>query len=99
MLDIFILGLGDLASIPDQTTTDFLKEKIAFIQGTWVGGFKDIATGVWKWMDGTPFSYDNWAVKQPNGDGNHIELQPWNKMWNDLEEYTEKHYLCQYDTK
>ena len=53
---------GDLASIPDAETCDFLKPLIT--GGTWVGGYKTGDT--WMWTDGTPFNFSNWYSGKPD---------------------------------
>ena len=61
-------NIGDLVSIPDAATNDFLQTLIqdAYI---WTGGFLD-ANSSWVWSDGTPWDYTNWLEGEPdNGDG------------------------------
>ena len=47
---------GNLASIPDQDTNEFLISMMDFNPDgfVWVGGRPD-----WQWTDGTPFTYKN----------------------------------------
>jgi len=62
---------GQLASIPNEETNDFLKT-VSASERTIIGGF---ATGqapnpdLWTWTDGTPWSYMNWAPDRPNNEG------------------------------
>ena len=92
-----MLASGDLASIPDQTTMDFMKDYIAKGVAAWVGGFND--DGVWKWLDGTTFAFTNWKTSEPNGDGPYFVLATGDNKWNDLSGDYNKTYVCQYDPK
>ena len=53
---------GDLASVPDEATNEFLKDK--FTQG-WIGGHLD-SNGDWAWSDGTPWGYTSWSSGNPS---------------------------------
>ena len=48
----------------------------------WLNGRK--TAGKWQWSDGTPWNYQNWAPKQPSGDGTCMELMTSKSpKWND----------------
>ena len=53
---------GDLASVPDDLTMQFLLHNVAS-SSTWLGGYK-YTTG-WTWMDGTDWNYTNWKEGHP----------------------------------
>jgi hypothetical protein len=49
----------------------------------YIGGSR--VDGVWSWVTQEPFNYENWAPREPSGDGLSLVLsgrQGW--MWNDL---------------
>ncbi|MDC3133894.1 hypothetical protein OA958_03555, partial [Bacteroidota bacterium] len=59
---------------------------------SWIGLYQDLndpnyseSSGGWKWVDGTPLSYDNWAVGQPSGGTgeNHARFDNLNHEWHD----------------
>ena len=58
---------GDLASIPNQATNDFILSLFHNPSGIqWIGGYDYDEEGVWKWLDGTPWQYQNWNTDQPS---------------------------------
>ena len=79
---------ADLASIPDEETNDFVLSLIS--SRTFIGGVLDSSSGAWTWTDGTLFSFTNWAIGQPSGDGPVLEMAwgvpSWTEdgTWNDL---------------
>ena len=77
---------GDLASVPDQATNDFLTTLTTDL--VWIGG-NDIDTeGTWVWSDGTPWNYDSWRPGEPtntNGEEDGLVLNYGETgLWNDL---------------
>ena len=97
---------GQLASIPNKETNDFLKT-VSSSERTLIGGF---ATGqvpnpdLWTWTDGTIWSYMNWAQDRPNNFGGDLELcldtngiQDNIGKWNDIvcHEMHAISYICQ----
>ena len=57
-------GLGHLVSIGDATEQGFVSTFIA--QDTWIGGGDMVVEGTFTWVDGTPFSFTNWAPGKPD---------------------------------
>ena len=90
---------GDLASVPNQETNDFLVSIIR--SSAFVGGMK---LGNWTWSDGSALTYTNWGSGQPSGDGAVFEMtfgRDWtdNGTWNDVPAILpgfNKHALCQH---
>jgi len=64
---------GQLASIPNEETNNFMKN-VSATKRTLIGGF---ATGqipnpdLWTWTDGTPWSYMHWGPERPNNRPNN----------------------------
>ena len=59
---------GDLASITDDATTQFIKKNFNFTEHTWFGGHRS-SGGNWVLADGSDWLYENWNSNQPNDDG------------------------------
>ena len=57
---------GDLASISDFATQNFIKGNFNFTSWTWFGGRAKVAKGYWKWVDGSEWLYDNWRSGYPS---------------------------------
>lgn len=53
------------AIVPDEATQAFLLEQIG--EGRfWLGARQDPDEGPWRWVDDTPWTYDNWGTIQPD---------------------------------
>ena len=57
-------GKGDLASIHDKATNDFLQTLTT--EYSFLGGTDEGSEGVWRWSDGSPWDYENWSPGQPD---------------------------------
>ena len=58
-------GLGHLVSIGDANEETFVMSLMS--GAAWIGGGDTPQTpGMWKWYDGTPFTYTHWAPNEPN---------------------------------
>ena len=63
-------GLGHLVSINDASEQAFVESLGLGMNPAWIGGGDTPSTpGVYKWYDGTPFTYTHWATGEPNGPG------------------------------
>ena len=86
---------GELASIPDEETQTFLLEEIA--NSFWTGGTGG-TEGSWKWLDGTPWSFEDWSSFNPKPGNQRLFFnvnspRKWeSRPWTD-----EASFLCQYD--
>ena len=90
-----VIGVnGDLATIADQETMDFIAKNFELEGDTWFGGEKVL--GEWKWADGTLWNYTNWDSEEPDND-DATYLRPNNEGWYDYHKtYNSHHYICQY---
>ena len=84
---------GDLATIADQATQDFVKTSFALSTYSWIGGVK--RSGKWTWADGTPWT---WHLSINDESGQDYLLMSANQ-WHDC--YLDHNgckfpYLCQY---
>ena len=77
----------------------------------WLGGYKE--DGVWKWITGEAFSYQNWYPGQPDGtEASGLKLQIYGLInnfdklttWDDIKDdgskspgVTEKGYICEWE--
>ena len=78
------MGNGDLASIPDKATNDFLITLTTAY--TWIGATDADSEGVWRWSDGTPWGYENWNGEPDNaGNKQHYGAINWGRagLWDD----------------
>ena len=91
---------GNLASIPDQYTQDFI-EAILDDVGTsnaWIGG--EYVDGSWTWLDGTKFNFDlNIDGDNEAPDNGDIALHIYvdgNDEWGDDQPDDLQDYICQF---
>ena len=95
---------GDLASVPNQETNDFLS-KLA-TGNFWVGGYRN-TFNEWSWSDGTPWTFESWSKGQPDdnrGYEDYVGFVDWNGekgKWNDFscEGRDGLSYMCHYPVK
>ena len=85
-------GYGDLASVPDQKTNNFLVSLIS--SRAFIGGSQD-SSGQWSWTDGSPFTFTHWAPGNPSGDGKVLEMVNEDGTVNDLPDSAQRSAICQ----
>ena len=92
---------GDLASVVDQETNEFIKNLT--VGWTWIGGYRVVDDqDVWGWTDGSVWSYENWHTLQPDNDlgAQDVVAMNWGQpgRWDDgLNQTNNQHsYVCQY---
>ena len=94
---------GDLASIPNEATAQFIMKNFKLSTArVWLGGQRT-ASGPWTWSDGSKWSYENWYPGQPNeveSGGASTYLSPDNQedqRWFDATESPDDYFsICQY---
>ena len=94
---------GDLASVPDRETLEFLNKLGGNRVSHWIGGQQK--DGRWTWTDGTPWSNEFWMPGEPNNEGetiggikrNQTAINLWKSgQWDDkASEYLNSGYFCQ----
>ncbi|KAK2908599.1 hypothetical protein Q8A67_004436 [Cirrhinus molitorella] len=93
---------GNLASIPNKLSNDFLK---TFVKKhakdstrTWIGAHDATKAFVWFWSDGSKFEYSDWHTGEPNNGGEAercVEMGYGDeKRWNDAHCDTELSFIC-----
>ena len=94
---------GELAVPSTAGKNDFISTKFT-LDPIWVGGFKNLTSGDWEWIDGSVWSYTKWSptyAQQPSGDGNFINSNHNVKQnngpgfWNDEPGNSHLNFLCQ----
>ena len=75
---------GRLAQIKDQGTQDVVA-KLAKGISAWIDGSDAEVEGLWKWSDGTEFTFSNWFPGEPNNlrRGEHFLLIREKGLWID----------------
>ena len=95
------LANGDLASIPDQATNDFLTTLSA--DKSWIGATDAASEGSWTWTDGTHWGYESWLEGEPNNGGSRGDQHYGTinhhgaGLWDDLQATYHEPFFCQYD--
>ena len=85
---------GDLATIANQDTHDFLVNNVKIPARSWIGAEKN--TYVWSWADGTPWTgFNEWYSHQPNNAFGVVSLSKEYK-WFESVKTDSYYYLCQY---
>ena len=89
-------NIGDLVSIPDQATNEFLTTLSTDI--SYIGASDAETEGTWKWTDGTTWGFENWAPGEPNNYGGpqNFAVIRNTGLWDDVG-YETLHFFCQYD--
>ena len=96
--------IGDLASVPDDATYNFLSA-LSGNKSVWVGGKGNLNNvNDWSWSDGTKWNFTAWLPGEPSKGWNEIYLQmnkKWygNIGWNDIRENGQRVVfgsICQY---
>ena len=80
--------------MPDIATNNFLESLSDY---AWIGGHQDEnQTDIFKWTDGTTFSFESWVGGQPNSeDEDSIYMDPAGN-WLDGRGTDAKEFICQY---
>lgn len=69
---------GRLAMIKDQETLDFIRKKKK-MKRLWLGATDEHKEGDWRWIDGSPVTFDAWSARQPFnmlGKEHYMEIGP-----------------------
>ncbi|XP_071793642.1 echinoidin-like [Asterias amurensis] len=91
-----------LASVMSQEEIEFLVELATPMDGavsrhTWLGYRRDLSTGSFAWIDGSPAgNYTNWAPGEPNNRGGEedcVEMYD-TSMWNDKKCIQLRRFIC-----
>ena len=85
---------GDLASITDRETNDFIKNTIKILTPTWLGGVR--VNDKWTWIDGATWTeFENSNMKENNRRQDYLAMDRAYE-WGDNVASVRLDYLCQY---
>ena len=89
---------GDLATIGDESTMEFIRNNLVYPNFAWIGGQR--ISDVWSWADGTPWSYENWLHGEPNVETGDVGADLCSAyFWCDYIKSQALYYICQYSPK
>lgn len=77
---------GHLATVTSATENFWIVENLDDYQGNFIGGTDSNTEGVWEWVTGETFSYDNFLPGEPNSWNSLNEdylMYWWSNGWND----------------
>ncbi|KAI6173924.1 Lectin C-type domain protein [Aphelenchoides besseyi] len=96
---------GHLASIGDLFVNDFVAQggveafDIMEVDSFWIGGHNLEDHSIWKWMDSSEFSFENWAKSQQFNSRNRCSsMNLVDGQWVATDCYLSKPYVCQVPT-
>ena len=81
---------GQLVTIDSAVEQDWLVSTFGGAEPFWIGLTDADSEGAWRWADGAPASYTNWAPYEPNNmfrAGEHLGVMNWWGLpgkWNDM---------------
>ena len=94
---------GHLATITSEEEQQKLNLYNAGNHNLWIGGYKN-ADGQWCWVNGEPWTYENWGDGEPNNSSNVVAgescVAMWPEKWNDLANsntYEQSGYVCEWE--
>lgn len=94
---------GHLATITSEEEQQKLNLYNAGNHNLWIGGYKN-ADGQWCWVNGEPWTYENWGDGEPNNSSNVVAgescVAMWPEKWNDLANsntYEQSGYICEWE--
>jgi hypothetical protein len=97
----FLGASGHLATITSAAENTFLSNLVddAGTTFAWIGLTDEVSEGNWLWVTGETFSFDNWAVGEPNGatGANWAFIYGSNGNWDDGHNGFGISYLVEFD--
>ena len=94
---------GHLATITSEEEQQKLNLYNAGNHNLWIGGYKN-ADGQWCWVNGEPWTYENWGDGEPTNSSNVVAgescVAMWPEKWNDLANsntYEQSGYICEWE--
>ena len=69
---------------------------------TWIGASDEITEGTWKWQNGAPLTYTNFANGQPDNSNNEDYLHLYGSgdtmLWNDANGASQMYFIMEWDS-
>merc|ERR1712130_1067054 len=99
-LGLYVRSLVVILQLLEIVASFFFMDNILYPSFTWVGGEeKTYGSGIWSWVDGTPWSYTSWGSGEPvavaPGEFAGLELGP-SYNFSAYRKSYEQSYTCQY---
>ena len=97
--EVFCQGEGgNLASVTSEAINDYIYEekKRKGLNFVWLGGSDQEKEGVWKWLDESPWDFNNWNLVEPsNQTGQDCLTQAYySQKWNDYSCMAKINFVC-----
>ncbi|XP_072097080.1 lectin-like isoform X1 [Mobula birostris] len=96
---------GHLASVNSSIHNNFISDVVGAVDESkpraWIGLNDRSQEGIFTWIDGTLYSYQNWMQNEPNINGDNEDcvhlLSKSAKHWNDQNCETRINFVCAYE--
>ena len=89
---------GHLASVTSEQVHVYIadEKENGGQENLWIGGSDGEEEGTWRWNDGSPWSFTNWYIDQPNNraDQNCLRYIGDTNKWDDAPCNREHHFVC-----
>ncbi|OGV57673.1 MAG: hypothetical protein A2283_03035 [Lentisphaerae bacterium RIFOXYA12_FULL_48_11] len=89
---------GHLATVTSIEKWSWLQETFQNLDYTYLGGFKDVVTGKWKWVTGEKWDFAAWAPNQPdNSSGRESVINIYLNGFNDADKTSAYKFIIEWN--
>ncbi len=86
---------GELASVTDETTHNFIKNLAPNVQ-LWLGATDEKSEGAWKWENGFPMQFSAWIKGEPSGGTQENCIYVVDSGWKDANNGELHGFICEW---